>query len=433
MNMLKRKQVLLGCAAAVCVMTAVWCTPVVSLADAEGTVTVETAKIREKADITSNVIGSSTQGKKVTIKDQVTDASGTIWYRVYVDADTLGYIRSDLVSTEGEISAAPTEDTAGEQSSTDASDTAAAGDAETPAETAMDAQYASVSVQAAKVRSGPSTNDGIVETLAEGTQVVVSGKSAGSDGKDWYYVTFTGADGAEKTGFVRNDLVTLGDMLPVEEEPVEEPAAEPEPVQNLNNDFELRYEQDGDEYVWYLYDNRDSQVGSKQKLEPLLEAAEQAMADTTPADTDTVVKQRIVIVVLMVVAVILGIAVIIMIFKLRDVYYEDYEDDEDEQEEEEPEEEEEVKPVRRKARPETAPEEAEETAKKAPRRKAVREEAPVKQKAERKPVMPEITYQEEPDVKVPVKTAPKRKARNFLIDDDDFEFEFLNMDDKDLK
>ena len=34
--------------------------------------------------------------------------------------------------------------------------------------------------------------------------------------------------------------------------------------------------------------------------------------------------------------------------------------------------------------------------------------------------------------KKPVKKPAPRKTQNFLVDDDEFEFEFLNMDDKDL-
>lgn len=438
MKMLKRKQFLLGCATAVCMIAATWFWPIVSLADFTGTVTTDSAKIRESADITSNAIGSAAKGKEITIKDKVTDASGTVWYHVYVDADTLGYIRSDLVSADdgeipsGTLQASNTTETQDNTADAGTTDTGAAGGAETQAETAMDPQYATVSVKAAKIRTAPSTNDGVVETLAEGKEMVVSGKSNGSDGKEWYFVTFTGSDNSEKTGFVRYDLVSLGELLPVEEETPEEPVEVPEQTEDINNDFELKYEQDGEGYAWFLYDNRDSQEASKQRLEPLLEAAEQAMANSTPADTEMVVKQRIVIVVLVVLAVALAIAVIIMAFKLRDVYYEDYEDEDEEEEEDEEPEEEEVRPSRRKERSkitEEEPEEAEKTA----RRKAVREENTVKQRPEKKSAMREVTYEEEPDVKVPVKTAPKRKAKNFLIDDDDFEFEFLNMDDKDLQ
>lgn len=45
----------------------------------------------------------------------------------------------------------------------------------------------------------------------------------------------------------------------------------------------------------------------------------------------------------------------------------------------------------------------------------------------------EVTYREEPDVQEAVRPARTRKAKNFLLDDDEFEFEFLNMDDKDLR
>lgn len=434
-----RKRFLLGGLSVVGVLALVWRYSSVSLADSTGTVIVESAKIREEADVTSSVIGSSAQGTTVTIKDEATDDSGTVWYQVYVDGDTLGYIRSDLVEKADGDSAdtTQTEDTADSQT-TSASETsgtedtgAATGGAEVQPDTAMDPQYAVISVQAAKIRTAPSTSNGVVATLAEGEQVVVSGKSDGSDGKEWYYVTFTGSDGSEKTGFVRYDLVSLGDLLPVEEETEEEPVEEQE-TEEVNHDFELKYEQDGDGYAWYLYDNRDSESASRQKLEQLLEAAEQAMADTTPADTDTVVKQRIVIVVLVVLAVALAIAVIIMAFKLRDAYYEDYEDEEEEAEEPE---EEPIKPAAVRKRAGAAEREAEEPAEKAERatrRKAGREEALTRQRPQEKTVMQEVTYEEEPDVKVPVKTAPKRKAKNFLIDDDDFEFEFLNMDDKDF-
>lgn len=40
----------------------------------------------------------------------------------------------------------------------------------------------------------------------------------------------------------------------------------------------------------------------------------------------------------------------------------------------------------------------------------------------------EVRYEEDAP---PVRTGTKRKARNFMMDDDEFEFEFLNMKDKD--
>lgn len=416
-----------------------------SFADSTGTVNESSVKIRKEASTSSDVIGSSTQGKTVTIKDEVTDASGTLWYQVYVDGNTLGYVRADLIKKEGGDTSTASQTTT-DTTATTSQETAATNSvdgATAAAEAAMDAQYATISVEVAKIRTAPSTNDAVVESLSQNTQMVVSGQSNGSDGKVWYYVTFTGSNGAEKTGFVRSDLVTLGDMVPQQEEetPVEEtPAQEEEtPQEPVNRDYELVYTTDADgNYVWYLYNNMDS---TRQKLDEVLAAAH-AQSANEQSNADTVVKQRIVIIVLIVLLVILAVTVLIMSFKLRDAYYESYEDDEEEDEEdedeeaeEEPEEEVPAKKRRRRERIQEEKDEDEEEEKPPVRqRKRVPEETGRirPQKSEKKPPVKEVEYHEEPSTDVPVKPAPKKKAKNFLLDDDDFEFEFLNMDSKDL-
>ncbi|MCM1038026.1 MAG: SH3 domain-containing protein [Roseburia sp.] len=328
--------------------------------------------------------------------------------------------------------------------------TGTASGAEIPAETPMDAQYAAIKVEVAKVRSGASTSNAVVDSLPQNTTVIISGQTAGSD-KPWYYITFTGTDGTEKTGYVRSDLVNLGEMVPAPE-PVEEPQPEepvetvepqPEPVQNA--DYELVYKMnDAGEYVWYLYD-RTSGETYQQELEAVLNAAH-AQSLNNALDAKTVVKQRIVIIVLAVIIVLLGIAVGVMIFKLRDVYYEDYEDEDDEDEEEEDDRRRESRRREDRGREDRGREErrrdergreergresrSREDDKDAPRRKSAprddRQPAPRKRTSDsgRMPAR-EVSYEEDD---AQVKTQPKRKAKNFMVDDD-FEFEFLNMKD----
>lgn len=403
--------------------------PFTSLADAAGTVTVESAKIRRNTDTASDVVGSVARGAQVSIKDEINDASGTLWYQVYVNADTTGYVRADLIQKEsggaGGMTLAAAEGTPDNGSQTDM----AQGDGEqeagtgNQAEDAMDAQYANVSVEAAKIRSGPSTNDAVVERLVKDTQVVVSGQSTGSsDGKVWYFITFTGTDGAEKTGYVRSDLVTLGDMVPVpEEQPEPEAPAEPEPQETVSQDYEVVL-RDGE---WYLLDHIG---GFEHKLQPLLDATQQ-QNETMEEDAKKLVRQRIAIVVLGVLAAALLIVVIVMAIKLRDVYYEEYEDDEDDEEEEdddtEDDEEEEEVPVRRRRR---ADEESNVRNDERPARRSVRDMEP--QTSRRTPR--ETDSRREQAVDPRERAAAKRKSKNFLLDDDEFEFEFLNMDDKDL-
>lgn len=387
------------------------CCPFVSLADSSGTVTVESARIRGSADADSEAVGSVSRGTKVTIKDEVQDAAGTLWYEVYAGENTQGYVRADLIEKEGgsDSSADNTSQSDAVQDNGQES-SGVEGQAETP----MDAQYASVSVETAKIRSAPSTNDSIVEKLARDTQVVVRGQSNGSnDGKTWYYVTFTGADNTEKAGFVRSDLVTLGEMLPVsEEEPVPEEIETPEPQETVSQDYEVVFK-DGE---WYLLDHLG---GYEQKLQPLLDA-NQMQNDSMDENAKKLVRQRIAIVALAAIVVILIIVVIIMAVKLRDAYYEDYEDDEEEDDDEEEEPEEEETPVRRRRRIEESEDvrENERTA-----RRAARESESTLRRAGRET---ETRGEQMSEARA------KRKAKNFLMDDDEFEFEFLNMDDKDL-
>lgn len=422
-----------------------WCNPMVSLAEATGTVLPNSVNIRKQPDQESEVIGSTTVGKEISIRGKV-DASGITWYQVYVDANTMGYVRADMIEKKGDGDI-PTVTVAAESQPAQASE---AGDADTqePAESgstgggaqveaqeAVDLQYASTNVQA-KVRPDPSTSNNPVDSLTPGTQVVVSGKSEGSDGKTWYFVTFTGANGSEKTGYIRSDLLDMGEMLPVEEEPEQEPAEEPEePAPAPRNDYELKIETTSEgEEEWYIYDNV---TGQKQKLVPLLESSYSQNLDDGE-DTKSMVKQRIVIVVLAVLLAILVIVTIVMAFKLRDAYYEDYEDDEDE---ETPDErpaakraaEREREPGRR-ASAEREKEPGRRASAGEERRSRRSEEAGAgADRQERRRREREVSYREEPDAEEAVRPARARKAKNFLLDDDEFEFEFLNMDDKDLK
>lgn len=434
-----------------------WCDPMVSRAEATGTVIPSSVNIRKEPVPDSEVIGSTTGGKEITIKGKV-DSSGYTWYQVYVQGDTLGYVRADMVEQKGDgdiptVSApalsegaeASSEGAGGQDAASGGSDGSSSDGAQVQAQEAMDKQYATIKVASAKVRPDPSTSNNPVESIPSGTQVVISGKSDGTDGKTWYYVTFTGANGSEKTGYIRSDLLELGEMLPVEEEPpVEEPQEEPEePEAAPNSDYELGVETDSEgQQVWYIYDHVTNQ---QQPLLPLLEASYNKMLDNTD-DTDAIVKQRIVIVVLAVLLAICVIAVIVMAFKLRDAYYEEYEDDEDEEDEEEDSE------NRRNARRERERETQERQSKRRdadeeerrPRRREDGEERRPRRREDAEPVSRtksdkperkrrEVSYEEEPDVEEAVRPAKTRKAKNFLLDDDEFEFEFLNMDDKDLK
>lgn len=432
---------LMGLIAVAAIVSVLWHQSFISYAESPGTVTADSAKIRKSADTSSEVIGSAARGTTVSIRDEVQDASGTLWYQVYVNANTTGYIRSDLVSKQEDGDGSQN----GETPDTGVGDARPAPGASVQPDSVMDAQYAVVSAEAIKVRTAPSTGDSVVDRLEKDVQVIVSGQSEGSDGRTWYYVTFTGTNGAERSGFIRSDLLTLGDMVPVavEEEP-ESQETEPVPEKPVNNDYELTYEREEDgSYTWYLYDYTEGQNGYRQRLQELLDTA-QTREDESSADTKTLVKQRIIIVILIFLAAVLIAVIVIMALKLRDVYYEEYEDEEEDEGEQgdasaqrdRRDRESSATSAQRRHRKE----ESEETSGRRRHRTEEDEEEsgaerPVRGKPmqnERKSGMREVEYRDDEADRIPLNSAPKRKTKNFLLDDDEFEFEFLSMDDKDL-
>ncbi|MCX4338576.1 MAG: SH3 domain-containing protein [Lachnospiraceae bacterium] len=435
-----------------------WGNPIVSRAEAKGVVIPNSVNIRKIPEQGSEVIGSSTAGKEIDIRGQV-ESGGILWYQVYIDANTLGYVRADMIEKKGDgtiptvtVSAenngsqseAQLTDGGGENGQETPSQTPAPeGGAKVEAQEAMDPQYATTNVQA-KVRPDPSTSNPHVDSLTPGTQMVVSGKSVGSDSKTWYYVTFTGSNGSERTGYIRSDLLDLGEMLPMEEPPVEAPAEEPqEPDEpQVRNDYELKIETDSDGVAtWYLYNNIK---GEKEPLLPLLESMSSQSVDDEKG-TGALVKQRIAIVVLSVLLVILAAAVVILAFKLRDSYYEDDDEDDEEDERKTARRESQERDERRTARRESAGREADGSRRTAgseeraarrragegePRRREGQSRGTERQEGRRRER--EVTYEEDASAEA-VRPASRRKTKNFLLDDDEFEFEFLNMDDKDLK
>lgn len=432
-----------------------WGNSIVSRADAKGVVIPNSVNIRKMPELGSEVIGSSKAGKEIDIRGQV-ESGGIHWYQVYISADTMGYVRADMIEKKGDGTIPTVTVSAGNDESQSAMQpadgdgengqgtldqpTPSGGGAEVAAQEAMDLQYAATNVQA-KVRPDPSTSNPQIDSLTPGTQVVVSGKSQGSDSKTWYYVTFTGSNGSERTGYIRSDLLDLGEMLPVEAPPEEAPPEVPEePSEPVRNDYELKIETDSEGVAtWYLYNNIK---GEKEELLPLLESMSSQSVDDEKG-MKAIVKQRIVIVVLSVLLAILAVVVIILAFKLRDTYYEDDEDEEEE---------------RRSARREDAERDERRTARRenagkaqgAGRRTAADEERAARRRTaagegesrrregkggsgdrqEGRRREREVSYQEDAAA---VSPAPRHKAKNFLLDDDEFEFEFLNMDDKDLK
>lgn len=449
-----------------------------------GKVTSDNVKVRESASTTAKQVSSLKNGDSVDIVDESKDASGYVWYKIYVNKNEFGYVRSDLVSKAG-----------GSSSSSGTTSNSSAASLPETAVTAVEQKSATVITDSVNVRGGAGTSYDSVGKVTKGDTVTITGEATGTDNKTWYKITF-GAN--SKEGFVRSDLVEISEAVAVEvteggeapaeggenaevaeggetTEEVSEESQQPAVSQDQGDGkYSLKYiAGDDGNSVWYLYDNEG---GYRVVVDELIAAAQSAEAvNKLRKQVGTFKKVAIGLGVL---SVVLLAAVLFLVLKLRDsLYYEEEEEEEydrydnrrkpdnssarrpsRDEDEEEP-----VRPVRRSAdrdredRP--ARRENREASEARPTRRSVEErtvrpsrrdpeddmdsrpsrraeriadedvERPTRRSMRDADDRPSRRVSEDRQSASAKEEAPKRRARNFIGDDDDFEFEFLDLDD----
>ena len=294
---------------------------IVSHAESAAKVTATSAKIRKEPNSSSEVLGSTERDKVISIKSQVQGSDGYTWYEVYVDSNTLGYIRSDLVEiTDGTTPPTGTASTAPTQAPP--AQTAAPPVADEPlvAVTAVNAASATVvnGNPSVRVRQNASTTSRILTTVENGMALTITGSAAGTDGKTWYQVTFI-ANGAEVTGFIRSDYTTVKpeELTPYTEEPpvIDQPPAEEPPVVDPDPVEQKAYETMlvGDE--WRLV---DTMANESYGIQTLFDGVEENGKLYTESLT-TIKNQKIIIIILVMLLIAASGAVALLILKVKDM------------------------------------------------------------------------------------------------------------------
>ncbi|MCL2255129.1 MAG: SH3 domain-containing protein, partial [Lachnospiraceae bacterium] len=271
---------------------------------AEFEVTNDNVNIRAEASTASNSVGSTNRGRKFTIEGEATDSAGNIWYRVNVEGNTYGYIRSDLGRVSG-----------GTVSATEA--------------TPIPARYATINTSSVRVRSGASTSHSEVASIQRGTSIVLSGEVTDSAGRIWYFMTAT-IDGREVQGFVRSDLISVGELVDTGEGSYDDGEEQyqddlyneednysgSQAVNNEELNYEIRYIQnDVGGYDYFLYDRRQS---TQWKVEEFLELRNVAEANQKSFEEQSK-RERTIIIVLAVIIILLVLVLTVLIFKIRDL------------------------------------------------------------------------------------------------------------------
>lgn len=375
-------------------------------------VSADAAKIRQTASTSAEVVGSTVKGSKLDVLSSTKDGSGYTWYKVYVDGNTTGYIRADLVSdVKGDISSESSS-----SSSSSSSESSSSSQTETVTEvvtTTVEAcEFTSgTTTDSVSVREGASTKSSKKATAAAGQALSITGQATGSDGNIWYQVSYDGVSGFIRSDYVNTEAVqenTDEEITDTGEEIAEETEEEAPVATTPNSDYELKYEPNNDGVdTWYLYDHIK---GTRQSIDNINAVMQQSQMMQT-SDNEDVAKYKKIVIIMGVAILILIIVIAILSFKLRDSY-EDWEDEDEEPYDDEEEE----------------------------------DEPPVKVK--RQAVVKEEEEPDDDDIKIVTKKGKPKKAsaitkpskalqedrkeawqsKSFLDIDDDMEFEFLDID-----
>ncbi len=322
------KAMVMAVAAMAVMVLAFGLTTIISHAE-DAKVTASSVKIRAGADTGTEMIGGALNGEILPITGETTGADGYTWYQVTFEGGTkTGYVRSDLVQKVGSGTGTGNQITPDSPATPNTPNTPTS----TPATevTAVQPVNAKVTGEQVRVRSNASTSGTVVETVPRDTILTVTGTAQDSEGKSWYQVSFTGA-GGQATGFVREDFVTLeGELLPPATNPVEPEApevtdpVEPEPTPPPEQkDYDTKKYEDG----WYLMDYTGEQ-GVRYLISDLYEST--ANYKKLREEGDAQMKSmRIIMIILVVAVILLALTATLLFFKIRDMmdaaYFEEVE------------------------------------------------------------------------------------------------------------
>lgn len=383
---------------------------------ANAVINEDSIRIRSEASTNGDVVETGTKGSKFEIIEEVSAGDGFTWYKIKVNDSKTGYVRGDLVKVE------QTENTATSNAPTTANP--------------MTETYATINGSSAvNIRSGAGTNYAKAGSLDGGTTLILMGEANDSEGKTWYQMR---CEEKNLEGYIRSDFVTLGDpVAPVEEVPegegmegeeiVEEPA-EIEAPEPEHNDYEIVYtEDDSGLSTYYMYDHVNN---TRQKVSDLFDAISTLNENYEEASNE-LSTYKILAIVFGGLAVIFLILMVVFMLRARnneDNYYFDYDDDEDEEEEEE---------APRRSRNSYSSSSSQPAVRQgtAPRQGTSQSSARTSESSASQRTGSSSASGSSAPRRTTTDTAETqkrpRRAQNFLADDDEFEFEFLNMDDKD--
>ena len=216
----------------------------------------EAVTLRQNPDSGSSQVMELTNGQAVTVNNELTGEDGAKWYQIFVNGTTLGYVPVGTITI----------------SSNNSSQTSNPGNTGTSQNTqtvTVTERIGTVTANSAiRVRAEASTSSAQVASMeSQDTFLVLSDVNA-SDGYVWYEVNFDD-HGTEVHGYGRSDLVSVKEITREEQVPADNtPAQVPSEPSDTSAPYSITTQTNAEGVtVWYLMDNS---TGDAKEISSLL-------------------------------------------------------------------------------------------------------------------------------------------------------------------
>ena len=222
--------------------------PVKAFIQKQGTVN-EAVILRQNPDSTSNQVMELSTGQSVKVNNEITGSDDATWYQIMVnDGNTFGYVPANTITISSESS------TTGEPTGS--------GTIVTMQTVTITEKIGMVTATGAiRVRSQATTSSEQVASMQQNANFLVLSEVNASDGYVWYEVEFDD-NGTHVLGYVRSDLVKVEEITREEQVPVEIPSTDvpSDPVDN-NDPYSITSQVNAEgTTVWYLMDNNSGEA-----------------------------------------------------------------------------------------------------------------------------------------------------------------------------
>lgn len=211
----------------------------------------EAVTLRQNPDNDSSQVMELSNGQTVKVNNELTGEDGATWYQIFVNDTILGYVPANTITISSGGSGTDEPANSGNTGTTTTMQTV----------TVTERVGTVTATSPIRVRAQASTSSDHIASMLPDDTFLVLNDTNGSDGFVWYEVEFDD-NGTEVHGYVRSDLVSVKEVTREEQVPATEPSTTtPNDPADTSAPYSITSQVNAEgTTVWYLMDNSNGEA-----------------------------------------------------------------------------------------------------------------------------------------------------------------------------